>query len=180
MPYRELEAAPGTRPGHGDWQRSAVLDARTLTYTINGLDAAKIYEVSVRARNNAADSDTDTDWWGLERRRRIRPVPANPYIMDPPSPVLDAAAAATGTAGEIAVSWSPPATSGRARGVHYYTVRHKVSTAADSTYVTQIVPLAATSLTLEGLTSNVQHTIQVRAHSVVGHSDWVEATASAG
>ena len=47
--------------------------------------------------------------------------------------------------------------------------RHEVSTAADSTYLTQIVPLGGTSLTLQGLTSSTQYTVRIRARAYGVH-----------
>ena len=150
VPHREVEAAPGTRPAApaDSWSRSGWLAGSRQQYTIDvsGRDYCtgtgdsrkcglpKIYEVSVQARNDAGDTDAHTNWRGFERRVLVYNVFDGPYTL-PPSLFAAPTVAATSTAGELSVSWSPPVKTGGAN-VHYYTVRHKVSTAGDSTYVT--------------------------------------------
>ena len=133
----------------------------------------------MRARNNAGDSDDDTNWWGFERRVLVHRI--HDRGAGAPDAVTGAtAAAASGTTGELTVGWTAPANNGGA-AVHYYTVRHKVSTAGDDTYVEQIVSASEDSdVTITGLTSSTEYTVQVRAHNVNGSSAWTSATGTPG
>ena len=57
-----------------------------------------------------------------------------------------------------------------------YTVRHKVSSAADSTYVeTKVYPVpgaASGTVEITGLTGGTAYAVQIKSHNANGDSGW--------
>ncbi|MCY4557913.1 MAG: hypothetical protein OXF79_16410 [Chloroflexi bacterium] len=72
---------------------------------------------------------------------------------------------------------APAAIDGSA--VHYRIVRRQVSVADDSACAEQAVAAAeGAGVMLTSLTGGIEHTVQVKANHVNGHSDWSSATAT--
>ena len=117
LPYRDIEAPPGTGSPYGPWSSSGVLDADALFYTISGRNHNRVCEIRVQGRNDADDSDDTTHWWGVERRLVLR---ATGHAV---AAELVRSPSATAGDSQLAVSWSAPAGNGAA-AMYYYTVRH--------------------------------------------------------
>lgn len=147
------------------WTNSAVLGVSARTHTLTGLDPTKTYEVVVRPRNDGGEDFTEL--WGFGEHRFITPDAVG-------STTPGAVAAPTVTAGsqQLKLNWLAAELDGGA-AVHFYTVRHKVSTAADSAYVSKTVSAADPfELTLTGLTASTEYTVQIRANNVNGAGAW--------
>ena len=56
--------------------------------------------------------------------------------------------------------------------MHAYGVRHKLSTDADSAYVTRTVWSGTTSLEIGGLTNSSAYVVQIQALNANGASAW--------
>ena len=80
---------------------------------------------------------------------------------------------------KLTVTWGPPDSDGGAP-ITAYTVRHKVSSAADSTYVSATGPGTARSFTITGLANGTPYTVQVFATNSVGDGPVDEATGTPG
>jgi len=197
-PGRSVEAEPG------QWRKATAwtdvgptihnIDNRTFAFTVwdrsnsalRLTEPPHVIEVRVRIRNDRGDNTHGTNYFGLWRTIKVHNAAHNEYAVTPSPPTNPSASVKSDCGalenedcpGELNVSWSEPAVDGGAN-VHYYTVRHKVSTAADTTYVSQIVSAAAgNSTVLEGLTGGTQYTVQIRAHNIIGHSGWTTSTAT--
>ena len=153
--------------GATSWTDSAVLSTSTHTYTLTGLDPTKAYDVVIQARNDGGTEHGNLWSFGAH----IPPI--TPDARDAGTPEEVSTPTVTAGSTQLEVDWAPVEVDSGA-AVHYYTVRYKVSTANDSTYVSKIAPERAPSkATLTGLTACTEYTVQVRAHNVNGESDWV-------
>ena len=80
---------------------------------------------------------------------------------------------------KLTVTWGPAASDGGAP-ITAYTVRRKVSTADDSTYVSATGPGTARSFTITGLANGTSYTVQVFATNSVGDGPVGEDTGTPG
>ena len=140
-------------------------------HTFTGLDEGT-YQVRVRGRTDANDEDESTHIAGTTSTvRTVVVAAANTNTPGSPggSVVADTEA--------LTVTWQRPDPDSGSL-VHGYTVRHKVSGAADSSYVeTKLYPghpvLASGDVKLTGLTTGTAYVVQIRSHNANGDSSWV-------
>ncbi|MXW96939.1 MAG: fibronectin type III domain-containing protein [Acidimicrobiaceae bacterium] len=164
-----------SRNTDGTWSAwSGTVKAVTdRSHTFTGL-ADGIYQVRVRAKTDGNDNDpntTDSKILGTTSTVRTVAVLAASTNL-PGAPGGSVAAGAQ----KLTVTWQRPDPDTGSL-VYGYTVRHKVSTAADSTYVeTKVYPrpgLASGSVEITGLTANTAYVVQIRSHNANGDSAWI-------
>ena len=63
--------------GAGSWTISGLLRTSTTSRTLTGLANGTTYEVRVRSRNNADDTDDGTHWWGIWSYKTATPRATN-------------------------------------------------------------------------------------------------------
>ena len=168
--------ADATWPDWTDTEKSA--DDREHTFT--GL-ADGNWQVRVRARNDAGDTDDSTHILGITSEiQEVTLAAANTNRPEPPS-----AAVAVPGQGNLAVEWHPPTTE-TGSIVYGYTVRHKIASAPDSAYVeTTVIPRRVDiaceegacknprTLEITGLGVGTDYTVQVQSLNANGGSDWL-------
>ena len=148
-------------------------------HTFTGLDNGT-WQVRIRARNNAGDTDDATHIMGTTSE--VRTVTLASVHRNTPGAPTEAAVAPD--SGKLVITWQPPA-SDTGSLVHGYTVRHKESSAADSAYVeTTVHPrrvdfecksaICTNPRTLEitGLTAGTDYVVGIRSHNANGDSAW--------
>ena len=164
-----------SRNAGGTWSAWAdtVKAATDRAHTFTGL-AEGTWQVRVRARTDGNDGDpntTDSDILGATSPvRTVAVAAANDNLPGAPG-----ASVAVGNQ-KLTLTWQRPDPDTGSL-VHGYTVRHKVSGAADSAYVeTKVYPrpgLASGSVEFTGLTSGTAYVVQIRSHNANGDSGWV-------
>jgi len=146
-------------------------------------------QVSIRPLANVLDGYAElaqSRWSAWRNRQALHTTPeqfadlldqvitfADPLLQPLTAPGAPTFGSSPITAGDttLAVAWNAPADTGGA-AVHAYSIRHKVSTAGDDTYVTATVDGRSTTHTISGLTNGTQYTVQVRTHTAAGTSAW--------
>ena len=170
--------ADGTYP---DWTETASVTttekaAGDREHTYTGL-ANGTWQVRVRARNDAGDTDAATHILGTTSEvRTVTLAAANTNL-----PGVPTFAAVTPGSGTLVVTWQPPDPDSGSL-VYGYTVRHKVSGAADSTFVeTTVNPRRVDleggsnprRLEISGLTSGTDYVVEINALNVNGAGAWL-------
>ena len=160
---------------NGGWSAwtDTVKAATDRSHTFTGL-ADATYQVRVRAKTDGDDGNPMTH--DVERNgttSTVRTVAVHSTHNNQPG--APGASVAAGKE-KLTVTWQRPSPDTGSL-VHGYTVRHKVSGAADGAYVeTKIYPrpgLASGSVELTGLTGGTAYVVQIRSHNANGDSDWV-------
>lgn len=174
--YRVLDRAGGSSTGA--WTDAATISStanspETQSATITGLTNGTTYEVRVRVRNNAADTDSSTHWVGPWSYDLIAPQAY--FGSDVPVQTTGVAAAAGTDSTSLDVSWSNWVYDGRP-AVHYYQVDYKTSSA--TLWTTGPKVAGTNGVTLTGLTANTAYNVRVRANNVNGAGPY-SSTASA-
>ena len=157
-----------------DWNTDTVKAATDRSHTFTGL-VEGTWQVRVRAKTDGDDdnpnNNPDSEVLGTTSTvRTVAVSAANSNLPGAPSGWVVVGSQ------KLTVSWQRPDTD-EGSLVHGYTVRHKVSTAADSAYVeTKAYPrpgIASGSVALTGLTGGTAYVVQVRSHNANGDSSWV-------
>ena len=176
---RRQQNQDGTWPDWSD-DNKVVKTATDREHTFTGL-AHGTWQVRVRARNDAGDTDASTHILGTTSEvRTVTLASAHTNRPEPP-----AAARAVPGQGTLTVEWHPPATE-TGSVVYGYAVRHKIASAPDSAYVetaahprrvdVECGPEGCESprtLEITGLTTGAEYTVQIQSRNANGGSDWL-------
>ena len=155
-----------------DWT-DTVKATTDRSHTFTGL-ADGTYHVRVRAKTDGDDGDPNTN--DVEREGTTSPT--RTVVVSAANSNLPGAPGGSVAVGaqKLTVTWQRPNPDSGSL-VYGYTVRHKVSSAADSAYVeTKVNPrpgLASGSVEITGLTANTAYVVQIRSHNANGDSAWV-------
>jgi len=162
-----------------DWTNTPKA-ASDREHTFTGLSNGN-WQVRVRARNDKGDTNATTHILGTTSE--VRKVTLAAGNTNTPTAPTDPAV--TPDTGKLVVTWQLPDPDIRSL-VHGYTVRHKVNSAADSTYVSTTVHprrvdveclgVPCTNprrLEISGLTSGTAYKVQIKSLNANGASAWV-------
>ena len=150
--------------GATDWVKhnATPLSAATRFVRMTGLTAGTAYEVQIFARN---DGGSGSGYWSFPYR-----VTSGAVASSGTAPGGPAASVTAGNT-QLALSWTAPTATGGS-DIIAYQIRHKVSSAGDSTYQTSTVLGTAASHTIGGLVNGTSYTVQIRAVNGTGESSW--------
>ena len=171
-----VQRRSGTSGAWTDVTKSASDRSHTFTGLANGT-----WQVRVRARNDAGDTDNTTHILGMTSIvRTVTLASANTNL--PGAPL---GGRVTPGDQKLSVTWLRPSPDTGALA-HGYTVRYKVNGADDSTYVEKkAYPYHSDYrcegasctrlkvLEITGLTAGTTYVVQIKSHNANGDSDWV-------
>ena len=163
------------------WQKSSWLDAHVREHTIESLTNGTGYQIRVRARNDAADSDNTTFHDGMtsgscasDASVMCNATPSGATIRVPEPPRFGSTRVSRATNGDATVTWRAPSNTGGTT-IHAYDIRWQAS--GDGTvWSSETVSGRATSHTIGGLLPGTNYNIEIRASNAAGDSSWAIAS----
>lgn len=144
----------------GGTTRSAVTGTSATSYNLTGLTNDLTYSVVVAATNSAGTGTYSNQLTATPTAPAEEP-PSGNTVPDAPTGLV-----ATSGNGEIALSWTAPASNGGS-AITGYTISYTPVGGVEQTSTT-----AGTTATIRNLSNGTSYSIRVRATNEVGNSEW--------